>query len=647
MNRRLVVVQFFFVLAVTLIVYKCIQVQLFPDQRLVKNQETLYKAQVLRVASRGSIFDRNGSPLAVSVTRYSLFAHPKQILHPDHAAKLLAPILDTSKERLSKLLTSKKSFVWLKRKVSLAKKKQIQKLPLQGVFFLNEPARFYPNKDLASHVLGYTDIDLKGVSGVEVKYAKALEGIHRTVRLLKDARGRMIYVGKDAASSSKPGYNLYLTLDQQVQYLVEEELKRLVDRFSAKGAMAIALDPMSGEVLALSVVPNFDPNQPGAKAVQYGRNRIIMDVMEPGSTLKTLTIAAAIQHRVAQPNKIYNCLNGRIRIGKHVITDADMDHVYPRLAFSDILKYSSNVCTIQVARDLGSEKLHKFLKTMGFGELTGIDLPFETKGVVPDVSGWRPIHLATISYGHGISVTPMQLVVAYAAFANGGFKVTPHVLKKVEDDQGRLIYDNTQHKKKRLISSRVSNQVMKYLRKVTEGEGTGIAAAPFGFPIPGKTGTAVKYVEAYGGYKSGAYLSSFIGMFPSKRPEVILFILVDEPQKRMYGGDVAGPAFRAISELIIGLKSMYTKIMPASKKLSIPLSRRKSGVARLIQKAFKSRRMPNLHGLTLSQVRDLTKKHQLDFIYYGAGKVTGQFPKPGVRMMPNTAIKVVLKPDFD
>lgn len=646
MKRRLRWAQLVFVLMVGLVLFRSARVQLAPDERLVRNQKLLYQTEMLRLADRGSIFDRKGNPLAVSVKSYSLFSHPHKVKQRVQVASTLSPMLGISLARLKRLLSSKKSFVWIKRKLPVAMKDRIEALNFKGLYFLNEPDRVYPNGPLGAHFLGFTNIDLKGMDGVELKYDKALEGIPRSVEVLKDAKGRIIYVGESASSRSRAGYNLTLTIDQKIQFALEEELKVVLETFKAKSAMALAMDPRNGEILALGSLPSFDPNNPGKEAVQYARNRLISDMYEPGSTLKMVTVGAALMARVAHEATVFDCENGRLRVGRHLITDAELSHAHETLSLGDILKYSSNVCAVKVAQKVGKTRLHNLLLRLGFGSATGIDLPGEIRGSVPPLKSWKDITLATIAYGHGIATTPIQLAVAYSAVANGGYLVKPHVLLRVEDEFGHLIYENVELPRKKVFEPDLAKRLRSMLVRVTEREGTAPRAAPFGIPIPGKTGTSIKFDESAGGYKEGAYLSSFVGMFPAQSPRVVLLVLVDEPQDRFYGGSVAGPAFKNVSEKVMRVLSLYPepKLMEASvgvkkrDKKQEKRQRRKRSRRRLSRDAI-----PSLVGLSLFEVREKAQLHQFDFVYEGVGRVVSQYPPAGIEMSKGVVVKVELQ----
>lgn len=643
--NRLKFIQFIFLFVIGIILYKSAKVQLFPDKRLIKNQEQFYNAEIIRVANRGSIFDRHDNALAISINSFSLYTHPKLVKHPKKAAKVLSKTLGLPRRKILKQLNSDKPFVWIKRKLSEDLKQQIESHKLEGIGFLKEPDRVYPNEQLGAHILGFTDVDLKGLHGIELKYDKALEGIPRSIQVLKDARGRIIYVGESASSTSRAGYNLTLSIDKNIQYTLEVELKKIIETFSAKSAVAIAMDPRSGEILALGIEPSFNPNKLNQEMLKHTRNRLISDMYEPGSTMKAVTIAAALEYKISQPDDLFDCENGKLRIGRHLITDT---HAHEILPLHEILKVSSNICTIKVANALGKNRLDKFLKTLGFGSLTEIDLPGEIRGSIPKLSEWKDINLATISYGHGIAVTPIQLLRAYSAIANGGLLVRPHVLLKVEDEFGNLIYENSNFQKKRVFSTTVSDQLRQMLLKVTEEGGTATMATPFGFAIPGKTGTAIKYDEDEGGYKQGAYMSSFIGMFPPASPRVLLLIIVDEPQDRFYGGSVAGPAFKNVSEKIISLLSLYPQLKLASHKQVRPRindkSQLKKSVSTIKQMVAKDTIMPELKGLSLSQVQEMLRYRGWLFKYKGVGHVVSQHPLSGMSISDKTEIQVVLKP---
>jgi cell division protein FtsI (penicillin-binding protein 3) len=644
---RLKLVQGVLFLLFLMVLYRSAQVQLFPAKRLIKGQRSQYSTEIRKVAVRGNIFDREKKPLALTVNSYSVFVHPYQVKQKRKTARILAGHLNDSTQDLYKKMTADKPFIWLKRKISQKLKEEIDSQKLSGIHFLRESKRVYPNKTLAAHIIGFVNIDMKGLSGIENQFEDALEGVPRSVNVHKDAMGRIIYVGESAASRSRTGYHATLSLDMPIQYAVEEELKKIVIEFEAKGAMAMAMDPHSGEILASAIVPTFDPNDPSQSPINARKNRLLVDVVEPGSILKPFTLAAALYEKTTYLHKVYNCEKGKIKIGKYTITEASMSHVHDKLPFRDILKYSSNVCTLKVAFELGSEKLNSFLTLMGFGSRTGIDLPGENVGILRPWKKWSKINLATISYGHGIAVTPIQILRAYSVFANGGYLIKPHVLLKIEDETGKFIFENQELERIRVIDTALANQMKDLLFRVTEEGGTGTQAKPFGLQIPGKTGTAKKYDEKLGGYKDGAYISSFVGMFPPVHPRVVLMVMVDEPQKRKYGGEVAAPAFRHIGEKIMSILSLHPH-MGQNALASIaekPVEKRYSSIPVTIEKELKqSLNVPELNGMTLAQVREALDKLNFQFSYIGVGKVVSQTPKPGSVLKDGKTIQVVLKP---
>jgi cell division protein FtsI (penicillin-binding protein 3) len=412
----------------------------------------------------------------------------------------------------------------------------------------SEPARqrVYPHGPLASQVLGFTGVDGQGLEGVERALEAELRGGVQALVVGHDGRGRQFTLdGGDAwGAMPRAGAHVELTIDAALQRVAEQELERAVREFGARAGTVVALDPRSGEVLAMATVPRFDPNRGPSAAPDAVRNRAITDVYEPGSTFKAVLAAAALEAGVVQPAERIHCENGRYAVGRRTIRDA---HPHAVLSFTNVIAQSSNIGCAKIAERLGPERLAATIKALGFGVPTGVDLPGEMAGLTRPVERWGRIHLVTTSFGQGIAVTPLQLARGFAAIANGGTLMRPYVVKRITDDAGVVRHRGQPHAERQALSRATAAAVTEMLVAVTES-GTGKQARIEGFRVAGKTGTAQKVDEGTGRYHPRDRMSSFVGFVPADDPALVVLVVVDSPRKVTYGGVVAAPVFRAVAE---------------------------------------------------------------------------------------------------
>lgn len=405
--------------------------------------------------------------------------------------------------------------------------------------------RVYPCGQLAAHVLGFTGKDGRGLEGIEYLYDSLLSGKSRRVAAGRDARGKKFYLLEEPwRPEEMDGRELVLTLDEAIQHIVEKELAAQMERSRARGGIAIAMEPFSGEVLAMAVRPGFDPLRYQEGDRQIWRNRAIADSFEPGSTFKAVVLSAALQEGLASPEEQIYCEEGTLALGTGIAAIHD-PHPHGWLSLEDVFAYSSNIGTVKVARRLGKALLHRYIRLFGFGSRTGIELPGEARGLVRSLEGWSRVSLEAIAIGQEIGVTPIQLVTAYAAIANGGSLLKPRIVRTL-GPQNRL---------KRAVIRRILSPESS--RKATEipiqvvAHGTGIQASLEGFEVAGKTGTAQKFDPQRKGYSPGKYLSSFIGFVPARKPRIVLLVVIDEPRGEVRGGVVAAPVFREIARQVL------------------------------------------------------------------------------------------------
>jgi cell division protein FtsI (penicillin-binding protein 3) len=521
------------------------ELQVSKHDHYAERSRNQYKRSVTLPPSRAPILDRNGAELAISVMVPSVYADPRDVKHPDSAAAVLAPVLGLEEPDLRGKLASSRHFVWLKRRVGPEVAEAVRGLEIEGIFVTKESKRFYPNRRLASHVLGFAGYDSVGLEGIELEFNDDLIGASQVMSGLRDAMGRLILA--DGLQETSPSYenSVVLSIDKAIQTITEEELRSTSQLFEANSAMAVVVRPTTGEVLAIASYPDFDPNHYGTFSAAERRNRALTDRFEPGSTMKIFTMAAALASGKVKPSDVVFCENGRYTIDDLVIHDAHRDGWLTPL---QILQRSSNVGAAKVAALMGKRQLYRYLSRFGFGTRTGVPFPGETAGFLRHYSRWYPVDLASISFGHGISVSGLQLAMALSAVANGGRLLEPILVKKVVSKNGTVIKEYKPRLKRKVIDGRTARVLTSMLVAVTEEGGTGTEASLEGFPVAGKTGTAQKVDFVTGGYAQDQWTASFIGFVPADDPKLAIVVIVDDPVINYYGGVVAAPTFKRIAD---------------------------------------------------------------------------------------------------
>jgi cell division protein FtsI (penicillin-binding protein 3) len=495
------------------------------------------------VGKRGTIFDRRGREMAISIDVTSIAVRPKQVKDIEAAARELARVLKKTPQEVKSRLTAPKPFVWVKRQATPKETEAIRQLRIPGIDFVAETDRFYPNRALAAQVLGFTGMDGKGMEGVEYFYNGYLRGADTSVKVLKDAHGKE-FRSEQGSGDAASGKNLVLTLDQSVQFITETALNEAVDLTKARSGMAVVMVPRTGEILSIAIAPTFNPNAYEDFKKPLWRNRAITDPFEPGSTLKVFAAAAALEFANLSPQTTFNCENGAYRIGKNTVHDV---HRYGVLTLQDIIKYSSNIGAAKIGERVGPEKLHQTLRLFGFGQRTGIDSPAEAAGVLMNPKSWTSIDTAAISFGHGISVSAIQLISAISAIANDGILMKPRLVQAVTDHQGQIVERFDPEEVRRVISRQTAATLKQILQTVVMPGGTGVNAALEGYSACGKTGTARK-VDESGHYASDRHVASFVGFAPAESPQIAVLVVIDEPRSQIYGGAVAAPVFKKVAQ---------------------------------------------------------------------------------------------------
>ncbi|HEY2933741.1 MAG TPA: penicillin-binding protein [Acidobacteriota bacterium] len=522
------------------IFFRLVQLQIFQHDTYLQKAQQQQQGYVQLTPMRGDVLDRNLEELAVSVALDSVYCHPREIKDVRAAAQKIGPIIGIPVETLYERLTSGAPFVYVKRKITPRESEQIRALGLRGLRFQRESKRFYPNQELAAHVIGFVGMDNTGLSGIEYLLDGEIRGDARTVIVTRDARSQILFGAPDENSQS--GNVVVLNLDKNIQYIAEQQLGGAVEKFQASGGAAIVIEPHSGAVLAMASYPSFNPNQYAQVTAEMRRNRAILDTYEPGSTFKIVAASAALEEKLAFPEELINCSVGSVSLGGKVFREAHDS--YGVLTFNQILAKSSNVGTIKLGLRLGEERLYQYIRKFQFGQPTGVELPGEQSGLLRAPESWSKLSIGAISIGQEIGVTPLQVAAAFGALANDGQWVRPSIVNRVLAPNGSVVKSG-RSECHRVISSPTAERIRQALIQVVD-DGTGKLAKPYGYSAAGKTGTAQKFID--GSYSHTRYVASFVGFAPVENPAVVVLVMIDEPRGAIYGSAVAAPVFKEIVE---------------------------------------------------------------------------------------------------
>ncbi len=543
---RLVVVIGLLAVGYGAVVAKLAYLQLLNGARL----EAMAVRQRQRVVSlkpeRGDILDRRGKALAVSLEASSVYAHPEDVVDLHGTARALAPVLKLKVAEVRRRLAKDRPFVWLRRQVDPPTAESVRRLRLPGVHLVRESKRFYPRRQLSGHLLGFVGIDNQGLEGVELAYNEYLNGEGGWILVEKDAKGRGLTLSKTVVKPPSAGFDVRLTIDEVIQYVVEKELSAQVAASGARGGLAVVVEPSTGAVLAMAGVPSFNPNSFSRFHPGQWRNRAITDPYEPGSTFKLLVAAAALESGMVKENDLFYGEEGAINVNGVTIRD---HREFGWLTFSDVIARSSNVGAIKAAQKVGAERFYRTARAFGIGRKTGIGLPGEQPGLLRPPKEWSGISIASLAIGQEVATTPLQMLMAYAAVANGGKLVRPYIVESLLKD-GRVRWRAQPQVVRQVVAPSTARRLTKLFERVVE-QGTGQAAAVEGYRVAGKTGTAQKFDLKAGRYARDRYVASFIGFVPAKAPAFAMLVLVDEPRGTAYGGTVAAPVFARAARQIL------------------------------------------------------------------------------------------------
>ncbi len=548
-KKRAVILCTIVLFCFSVIFLRLIVLMVFDHEVLSQKADRQYLGVKTLRPQRGVIWDREMRPLTVNIETESLYAAPSKIKDIKSLSPDLARIIKVSPASLTKKLSAKKNkeFIWLMRKVGentvhrvngLKKKFKLK----QELGFMTETKRYYPKGRIASHIIGFTDIDNEGIAGIELKYNDYIKGEAKRIQLGRDARGNSLF---GDIEDEVPGNNLLLTIDERLQYIVERGIENAMSKWEAEAVVAIMMNPMTGEILAMANRPTYNPNFAGNIKADKRRNRAITDSYEPGSTFKVFLASAALEEGAVAFNETFDVSKGYIKVPGGVIRDV---HRHDTLLFREVIQKSSNVGAVQIGIKVGDERFYRYIKRFGFGEKTGIDLPGEIRGLLKDTKDWSGRTLASISIGQEIGVTSLQVLRAYSVIANGGKLMKPYIVSEIISSDGEIIKSFSPVVERRVISKSTARTMKDVLKTVVEEEGTARNAAIKGNRVAGKTGTAQMIDAKTRRYSTSDYVSSFVGFVPADNPKIALMVVVYKPRGARYGGVVAAPIFKNIVE---------------------------------------------------------------------------------------------------
>ena len=588
---------------------------------------------------RGTIYDRNGRPLAMSVVTKSLYADPKMIKQsPSEVAELIEPYVTMSKEDIVKSLQEDTAFVWIDRMMEPEKSKAVAQLiedkNLEGLNFVEESKRYYPNGNLAAQVLGFVGTDDKGLDGLEMVLDDELKGGIQKELVATDRKGNAIFGSVLSKYLPDKGKSVTLTIDATIQFIAERALDKAMVDTGAKHASVIVMDPKNGEILAMANRPSYDPNNYNQSGEEAFKNIAVTNLYEPGSTFKPIIASAALAAGKWKLDTVYND-KGAFAANGHIIRNWNGEGYGP-VRLLDILKYSINTGMAEIGTLTGADILSKYVRDYGFGSETGIELPGEGEGILYNPDDMSKLDVATMSIGQGIAVTPLQMVRAFGALANGGAMMKPHIIKSYSNSQG----DVTSTTETSVVGQPVPAETVKTIVDILEkevSEGGGTKAMVEGYHFAGKTGTAQKLDTKHGGYLDGQYIASFIGFGPVEDPKFVVLVVIDDPQKgSYYGSQIVAPVFKDIVSQLVRYYQMspYVKeSTPVAVKAANTLPEPKPG-------SDGSVTLPNFTGFTYGEVRDWLHKAGLAFKPDGTGTATSQDESSGTTVQAGTAITV-------
>jgi cell division protein FtsI (penicillin-binding protein 3) len=625
-----------FFLIFCVIFLRAYQLQILEGGKLSSLAKESYTGESTFTSQRGTIFDRNGEELALSIAVNSIYCYPQKVRDKGRTATLVSRALNINERDVFGKLGSSRSFGWIKRKVTPEEIQRVKGLNLPGIEFIEESRRYYPCIETGAHIIGFANQDNRGIEGIELKYNKYLEGQKVSFSRVHDALGRPLFVDEQRAERQDP-FNLILTLDKEINYQAQKRLREAVQESKAKSGICVVMKPQTGEILAMAIVPEFNPNVFWNFKPYRWRNRGITDCFEPGSTLKAFLLASALEEGLVKPETVFDCEKGLYQIGSFVVHDS---RAYGKLPVSDIIKFSSNIGAIKIGQKLGAESFHDYLKKFGFGERTGVDFPGERTGMLRSVRNTSLVGQNNLYFGHGISVTALQLTAAFGAIANDGNLMRPYLVKSITDQAGKIVKEFRPLLKRNIISPDTARRARHVLEGVASDGGTAPQAAINGYSVAGKTGTAQKVDSAKKTYSDEKFVAIFGGFAPADSPEIVVLVALDEPQGTPYGGTVAAPVFSDVGYCTLAslnIAPSYRERVAVEEKVQdegeeeifIPVS---PGM------------MPDVKGLGVRDVLKKARSMGIKAVVKGSGRAVRQNPAPGTLLKKDGSLTVTFEP---
>ncbi len=625
---------FLFIFLLTLTI-RLAYLQIIKSPELQEKAHSQQKRTIKIEPQRGIIYDRRMRKLAVSLSLDSLYALPREMENKEEIARRLSPVLKKTPSQILEKLNKGKNFVWLERKIPKDLAEEIKGFGISnGIGLTEESKRLYPKGTLACHLLGFAGLDDQGLEGIELLYNQYIKGAPGWLLSTRDARGRSVLSGEYRFYPPSGGYDTILTIDESIQYIAERELEKVYEEQGARSATIIVMDPKTGEILALANQPSYNLNRFKDYPPYIRRNRAITDLFEPGSALKFVTAAAALAEDVVEYEERFYCEKGALRVSKdHVVHDIKK---YEWLTFPEVIEKSSNIGTIKLGQRLGPLKLYEYLRSFGFGFLTGIDLPGEVRGVLRKPRQWSGLSMAALPIGQEISVTAIQLATAASAIANGGVLMRPWVVKAIISKEGRVVKEFESIPMRRVISQETAYRLTDILKGVIL-RGTGTRAQVPGYEVAGKTGTAQKVDPRTGRYSQDKTVASFLGWVPADDPRILILVVVDEPkglpyEGRMvhYGGLIAAPVFREVAQRTLHYLNVPPGKGSAGEIIRVSLSDMDPKVKEM---GIEGRgKMPDLKSKSMRETFRILSNYNLKPNFIGSGRVIKQKPSPGVSL---------------
>src|ERR1043165_6903490 len=660
-HRRILFVALGLVVWMLVVGGRLVQLQIHRHDELASRARNQQLSSIETAPTRGQVLDRQGRELARSLDTESFYSDPSEVNNVEETARKIAAITGVDRADLVKKFNeakdANKKFIWIVRRLEMERAGKLDALELDGVYSRKEPKRYYPNDTLAAHVLGFVGTDEIGLGGVEQSYNEKIRGEAGKVYLEHDRDQRSF---ESYEVQAHPGQTIVLTIDQLIQFRTEQALSAAVQRTHAKSGSAIVMDPRTGEILALANAPTFNPNQPGADPPEARANWALQNIYEPGSTFKIVAYSAAIEKGLVTPDDKIDSQNGSITVDGRLVHDG---HPYGVLTIADALAKSSNVGAIKLGLMVGDDSMYDFMKRLGFGSRTGIDLAGESPGILRPVTRWQPTSMGSLAIGQEVGVTPLQMAAAYSVLANNGSWIKPHVVREMRGPDGAITFQA-----KSEARSALKAETCAALRTMMEGvtlHGTARKAQLEGYTAAGKTGTAQKIDPKTHAYSATKYIGSFVGFAPVSNPAVVIIVVIDEPEGAYHGGDVAAPVFREIAEQILPelsvtpdleMKSAGELIAESSqpspqetqeqqqRAATLPqVAQNFNGGPREVVFAPATRRgalMPDLRGQSVRDVVRTCAQLGLNLEAKGEGRAIRQIPAAGAELTSGQIVRV-------